>query len=401
LSNSEKIGTENVDVLKLIRVFSDQSRELPIFVTHALLNLSGLLKINKIRFVPSKNTDLPSIWIENNTQTNVNTKWIEMFRATINFALDPFKLHPIHNMEIPITNGGYILLGKGNNFIGTLVIKMIDVEGKKLEASLIDTIDAISKIFTSLVLSKIHNKETKIQGSSEDKFSHYLENQQKDIAKDLIEGIAHGVANPLAVILANQEILEEFISSIDNFLEETNNDDVKVIKNELNDLFIDQRSAIDRLNHLLTDLRQYSQASIDYTYRTNLNQAIEQGVNLSQLRADLRNRIALDMNGVYTVQATQFGISQALFHILKYFAEISSNTKSSIHISIDNFDSTEDSYLKIIIRMQNNGESFNDNNLDFVVASQYIKGYGGLIETKSTQSRLQLIMKLLPDITNN
>ncbi|MHA2090401.1 MAG: hypothetical protein ACW98K_06035 [Candidatus Kariarchaeaceae archaeon] len=288
---------------------------------------------------------------------------------------------------------GYILLSIENAKFGIIKIRMADTKDYRPTPTEIDHLELIALSLTSLLYQCTHITPLARQ-YSDNSLRDILDKHQRTIAKDLIEGIAHGVANPLAVILANQEILEEYITTINSLIDDGNFEHLPIINDELHHLFMDQRSAIVRMNQLLGDLRSYSQGTKYNRNTVILNNAIQQGVNLSQLRADLRSRIKLNLHANDEVQASPFGISQAVFHILKFLAERSTSSAETITISTE--DVHHASGKSAHIKLETKGVEFegDEANIDLTLATHYVKGYGGTISHNREGDDLAVIMKL-------
>ncbi|MHA2171234.1 MAG: hypothetical protein ACXAB7_15165 [Candidatus Kariarchaeaceae archaeon] len=288
---------------------------------------------------------------------------------------------------------GYILLSTENAKFGIIKIAMADSNNDRLTATVIDHLELIALSLTSMFYQCTHFTPLARQ-YSDNSLRDLLDKHQRTIAKDLIEGIAHGVANPLAVILANQEILEEYITTINSLIDDGNFEHLPIINDELHHLFMDQRSAIVRMNQLLGDLRSYSQGTKYNRNTVILNNAIQQGVNLSQLRADLRSRIKLNLHANDEVQASPFGISQAVFHILKFLAERSTSPTETITISTKDVHHTSGKSAQIKLETKVVEFEGDEANIDLTLATHYVKGYGGTITHNSKGKQLVVIMKL-------
>lgn len=413
MRSKEQISADNlkIQLLEKLKKISELPMDLTTEIANLLLKIAQYFKINKIRLLGGDNISLPYIWVENQKLIPPDKDWsdrvLSTFLTSFDNELQPFKLHKIHDIDIPVKDGGYIILSNDKGNIGLLILKVIDKNGKELSQEIIDYLELFAAYLTLTLHSRntidkmsknqdTSQRNSKIMLDPADQLARIMEQQQRMIAKDLIEGIAHGVANPLAVILANQEILEEYFNSIDYLATNKKYDNLNLINNELHGLFIDQRKAIDRLNQLLIDLRLYSQGSKLSHYKTILNHAIEQGVHLSQLRADLRNRIILELNATHDVQASTFAISQALFHVIKFIVGQSNDPNSIIHIKTQDFDEErDDPYTKVIIKSNCNIQS-KDDNLDIIVATHFIKGFGGIIDVMLEKDIIIITLKFLP-----
>ncbi len=393
----------NEDKRKILLDEFKKISELPVnlasSLTNLLVKLAWHFKIEKIRLVPADDIILPYIWVENQKLIPADYTWSKNLLAKIAKDIPPLKLHRLEDDDIPVKDGGYIILANNKGYLGILIVKVIDIFGDDLIPYVIDYLELFATLMTSVIHSK--NEIMRLEGHSrffsnpQEQVAKLLEKNQKDIAKDLIEGIAHGVANPLAVILGNQDVLEEYIRKIDRLREKKNFKTIAKIQKDIDLIFIEQRNAIERLDQLLSDLRRYSHGPKADTYRTVLNHAVEQGINLSQLRADLRNRIKLKLNASHDVQATQFALSQSLFYILKYIVEISPKSKEMIYISTEDYNQ-DDPYSTVLIKTNSLTNEINEDNIDIIVASYFISGYGGEVNLISEKNKLLVTIKLLP-----
>ncbi|MCH8905729.1 MAG: hypothetical protein IH840_01465 [Candidatus Heimdallarchaeota archaeon] len=199
----------------------------------------------------------------------------------------------------------------------------------------------------------------------------------------------------MAVILANQEVFDTLHKKINdkNLLDDK--EKMSEVFANIRDLFSDQKSAINRLNQLLIDLRSFTLGTIFETQSTNLAQAIYQGINLNRIRSRSERKIYLTGGEKLEVSTSHFIISQSVFLILRYF-DTCYPEKSNDTISIDcsTYDQPDlGNYVEIHFTLENLEFYRESDDLDIV--THLVQSSQGSLTTNLYNNSLSIIIKML------
>ena len=208
-----------------------------------------------------------------------------------------------------------------------------------------------------LLMSRIYDLEQQI-----------MDKEKSELAVDLIEGIAHSVANPLSIIFANLEITEELIAKNPRveFDEPTNSFKMTIDKSdylEIRSIFEDQKDAVRRITNTISELRIFSRAYKGEIENVDLNNVIKLSINFSQLRLKLRDYVKLKLSSSARVYASLFIVSQVIYNILKIIMQ---GINSSSKIVISTIDGHESSPPVVSISCKMDEDKFNLTQFSFI-----------------------------------
>jgi len=197
--------------------------------------------------------------------------------------------------------------------------------------------------------------------------------EQRQIASDLVEGIAHEVANPLSVFLANQEVIENSINLINNRLEAKDYQTLEKLFEQFKSIVLDQKEATFKLKSIFNDLRGYADVDVVEIEQIDLKNLIDETINLIQYKKKVRKQIINKVEPNIMISTLRRRLSQAIFHTLSPLSLHNNDQDDKIVISSELLDNGK---FNIILNTKSSS-TLNQNNLSFTLASRLIESIKG------------------------